>query len=164
MEKNIQKLENVEKKSPVPECHSCGIYDERIRFQGIEYCPNALCVGPGSRWFRKKLTGDRKSHKEMYHVDYDEWLQNGVIYNRENGIEREHFFKRIEKSELMDAILNIEFSREMKKKWVAKNVYERLKKVIDEVESSSDFCINVHWDGYITVDNYVFNEGELNGE
>jgi hypothetical protein len=81
----------MKEKSKSLTCFYCGIYHPHVEAQGMLYCPNALCSGPGGSWFRSKLDSYEEINSSEHTVKEDEWLKKGIINNKNNGIERDYF-------------------------------------------------------------------------
>jgi hypothetical protein len=61
-------------------CFYCDLESEKVEAQGIFYCPNALCNGPGASWFRCKLKSYKENPDGTESVDEEERLQEGKKY------------------------------------------------------------------------------------
>lgn len=140
-------------------CFSCLLSHEKVEARGIWYCPNALCRGVGGTWFRKTLDSYKELSNYNYRVDENEWLEKGIIYNHEKGIDRDNFIKKEEKEYYKQQ--QEEWKLRELKKIIAKNAYKHIKQVIAEVEESSEICVSANWDECITVDDETFNGEEL---
>ncbi len=68
------------------ECCSCGLKHQKVECQGMWYCPNALCSGPGGAWFRKTLKSYRDILNSRHTVDPYELKKKGEKYNKKNEI------------------------------------------------------------------------------
>lgn len=67
------------------DCYYCGISHTEVEAQGIWYCPNNLCCGPGAAYFRSTL----KSYKEDTHRHYVNPMERrvkGFLRNLRKGI------------------------------------------------------------------------------
>ena len=61
-------------------CFYCHITHDQVECQGIWYCPNALCTGPGGAWFRGTLKSYMEVPNGRHTVDEKEWLKKGTAY------------------------------------------------------------------------------------
>ena len=72
-------------------CFYCGHISQHVECQGMWYCPNLVCNGPGAGWFRSKLP----SYKETggvngsHTVDFDEW-HRFALEEYKNNPDREY--------------------------------------------------------------------------
>jgi hypothetical protein len=68
------------KKNKKYQCYYCGIHHSKVEAQGIFYCPNNLCSGPGAAYFRstlKSYTEDGSGH----YVHPTERMVKGFLKN-----------------------------------------------------------------------------------
>lgn len=138
-------------------CFSCGLVHERVEAQGIWNCPNALCVGSGAAWFRKTLKSYKYNYRGEDTINENEWLDKGIVYNQENGIDRDNFFRT--NDQVLDEKKEFNCKRYLRKP-IAKMAYRKIRAAIEEFECMEIyFC--AHWDGCITVDEFLFHEHEL---
>jgi hypothetical protein len=79
-------------------CFYCNLFHEKVEAEGIFYCPNALCTGPGGESFRSTLDSYKDIDDKSHCVDEDEWLKKGKQYNKKNNIPIREFSKKIKKT------------------------------------------------------------------
>lgn len=68
------------------ECFYCKIDHERVEAEGIYYCPNPLCRGPGAAWFRRTLESYHEILDGRHTVDEKELKEKASKYLEENPL------------------------------------------------------------------------------
>jgi hypothetical protein len=61
-------------------CYYCGTQSDKVECQGIYYCPNACCTGPGGGWFRRKLKSYKENKDGTHSVNEKEYYWKAKLY------------------------------------------------------------------------------------
>jgi len=61
------------------ECYYCHTKNQNIEGEGVWYCSNPLCTGPGAAWFRRTLDSYTENEDGTHSVDAAELQEKGNL-------------------------------------------------------------------------------------
>lgn len=63
-------------------CSYCGLSHQKVESNGLAFCPNVLCPGPGAYFFRSQLPSYTGFPNGKYSVDKDELLKAADAFTK----------------------------------------------------------------------------------